>query len=266
MDTSSEIVVRLGFFVAAFVLFAVLEQVFPRRARTAGRLVRWTSNIGISWINQLAVRLLIPANAVYFAALCADERWGALNLMAVPFWAALPLAVLALDLAIYLQHRLFHAIPPIWRLHRMHHADIDFDVTTGIRFHPLSILLSALIKLAVIFVIGAPALAVLAFEVMLNASSIFNHSNLAVPPGLDRIMRLFVVTPDMHRVHHSSDPPETNSNFGFCFPWWDRLFATYRAQPSRGHTAMTIGLDEFRAPQERRLGRMLTQPLLDDRR
>jgi sterol desaturase/sphingolipid hydroxylase (fatty acid hydroxylase superfamily) len=199
--------------------------------------------------------------------LVADARgWGLLPALDVPPWLAVVAAVIALDLAIYLQHVLFHAVPVLWRLHRMHHADLEFDVTTGLRFHPVEIILSMAIKLGVVAALGAPALAVLIFEVLLNATSMFNHGNVRLSLPLDRMLRWLVVTPDMHRVHHSILPRETNSNFGFNLAWWDRLFGTYRAQPQAGHAAMTIGIDQFRDPRELRLDRMLLQPLRDDDR
>ena len=185
-------------------------------------------------------------------------------MVAVPFWLALPLSVMRLDLAIYLQHVMFHAVPAFWRLHRMHHADLDFDVTTGARFHPIEILISMGIKLALVLALGPPAVAVLIFEVLLNATSMFNHANLSIPLGLDRVLRWVVVTPDMHRVHHSILPEETNSNFGFNLPWWDRLLGTYRDQPKEGHAGMTIGLDRFRDPADLRIDRMLIQPFRGD--
>jgi sterol desaturase/sphingolipid hydroxylase (fatty acid hydroxylase superfamily) len=194
------------------------------------------------------------------AALAAERGMGLLNLFHVPHPLAILLSVLALDLAIYLQHLMFHAVPLFWRLHRVHHADLDFDVTTGARFHPIEIGLSMLIKFAVILALGPPAVAVLVFEMLLNASSMFNHGNVRFPAAIDRVLRRVVVTPDMHRVHHSIDPRETNSNFGFSLPWWDRLFGTYRAEPQAGHEAMTIGIDRFRAPRELWLDRMLLQP------
>lgn len=186
---------------------------------------------------------------------------GLLNAIALPAWLALPLAVVALDLAIYLQHVVFHAIPALWRLHRMHHADLEFDVTTGLRFHPVEIALSMGIKLQVIAALGPSALAVLIFEVLLNATSMFNHANLRLPAGIDRVLRWIVVTPDMHRVHHSIHPEETNSNFGFNLPWWDRLLGTYRAQPRDGHEDMTIGIEQFRTLHDLRLDQMLIQPV-----
>jgi sterol desaturase/sphingolipid hydroxylase (fatty acid hydroxylase superfamily) len=197
------------------------------------------------------------------AACCGARGWGLFNALAVPAWTAIPLAVALLDLAIYLQHVLFHAVPALWRLHRMHHADLEFDVTTGTRFHPIEILISMAIKMAVIAALGAPAAAVLLFEVLLNATSMFNHGNVRIPAGLDHALRWIVVTPDMHRVHHSIRVDETNSNFGFNLPWWDRLFGTYLPQPTLGHDGMTIGIEQFRDPGELRIDRMLLQPLRD---
>jgi sterol desaturase/sphingolipid hydroxylase (fatty acid hydroxylase superfamily) len=197
-------------------------------------------------------------------ALAGEEQgWGPLNNLPLPRWTAVIVAVIVLDLAIYFQHVLFHAVPALWRLHRMHHADLEFDVTTGVRFHPVEILLSMVIKLGMVLALGAPALAVLIFEVLLNATSMFNHGNVLLPQPIDRVLRTIVVTPEMHRVHHSIEPPETNSNFGFNLPWWDRLFGTYRAQPAAGHAGMTIGLDLFRNIEDLRLDRMLFQPMID---
>jgi len=211
-------------------------------------------------VNVVLVRAALPVAAVGVAAFAAERGMGLFNLFHAPDLLAIPLSVLALDLAIYLQHRMFHAIPLFWRLHRVHHADLDFDVTTGARFHPIEIGLSMLIRFAVILALGPPAVAVLVFEVLVNASSMFNHGNVRIPAAIDRVLRWVVVTPDMHRVHHSIDPRETNSNFGFSLPWWDRLFGTYRAEPRAGHEAMTIGIAQFRSPHELRLDRMLLQP------
>lgn len=209
----------------------------------------------------LLIRLMLPAAAVG-AAMTAEARdWGILGLVDLPPWVEIVVALVLLDLAIYAQHVLFHAVPSLWRLHRVHHADLEFDVTTGLRFHPIEIAASMLIKLAAVVAIGAPALGVLIFEVILNATAMFSHSNVGLPPGIDRVLRRVIVTPDMHRVHHSIAVRETNSNFGFNLPWWDRLFGTYRAQPAAGHKAMTIGLPQFRDPAELRLDRMLLQPL-----
>ena len=183
--------------------------------------------------------------------------------MSLPGCSEFVIALILLDLAIYLQHRVFHAVPVLWRLHRMHHADLDIDVTTGARFHPIEILLSLGIKFGVIIALGAPALAVLVFEIGLNATSMFNHSNVRMPAVIERMVRWVVVTPDMHRIHHSIVRRETDSNFGFNFPWWDRLFRTYRPKPEAGHQGMTIGIEQFREPKELRIDRMLAQPFRD---
>ena len=209
-------------------------------------------------------RIVAPTGAVGFALFAEERGWGLFNRVALPVWLEFLLALILLDLAVYLQHRLFHHVPALWRLHRMHHADTDLDVTTGARFHPVEILVSLGIKLLTIFPLGAAPPAVLLFEIALNASSMFNHSNVRVAPAIERLLRWLVVTPDMHRVHHSVVRRETDSNFGFNFPWWDRLFGTYRSQPEAGHDAMTLGIGQFRDPRERRLRRMLTQPFRDD--
>lgn len=261
---SSEPVIRLAFFGGVFVIVALWEAMAPRRQRSLSRWVRWPSNLGIVAVNTMLARLLLPTTAVAFALLCEQRGWGLLNTVDLPHWLAIVLAVLVLDLAIYLQHILFHAVPALWRLHRMHHADLDIDVTTGARFHTIEILASMILKLAVIAALGAPADAVLVFEILLNATSMFNHANIYMPAACDRVLRWIVVTPDMHRVHHSIAPEETNSNFGFNMPWWDRAFGTYRPQPAAGHETMTIGIRQFRAPREQRLDRMLTQPFRED--
>lgn len=257
---ANESAIRFGFFLGIFVLVALWELAGPRRTLSRPRWLRWYGNIGITVLNTLAVRLVIPLAPVALAVIAADRGWGVLNLVELPFWLAVVLAVLLLDLVIYLQHVMFHAVPALWRLHRMHHADLDFDVTTGFRFHTIEIVLSVLLKLAAVLVIGAPAAAVVIFEVLLNGTSMFNHGNVRLAPGLDRVLRWIVVTPDMHRVHHSDIPAETNSNFGFNLPWWDRLFGTYRAQPGLGHENMTIGLDAFREDSDLHLHNMLAQP------
>lgn len=259
-----EPLVRLGIFAGIFAVMAVWELLAPRRDQMIGRNVRWPANIGVVALDTLLVRLLFPLTAVGLALVVEAQGWGLLHAIGLPIGASVLLAVVALDLAIYLQHVLFHAVPVLWRLHRMHHADQDIDVTTGVRFHPLEILLSMGIKLGVVAALGAPALAVLIFEVALNATSMFNHSNVRMPARVDGLLRWIVVTPDMHRVHHSIVVHETNSNFGFNLPWWDRLFGTYRDQPAAGHESMTIGIEQFRGPSEQRLDHMLTQPFRDD--
>ncbi|MBV8835043.1 MAG: sterol desaturase family protein [Alphaproteobacteria bacterium] len=256
-----EPLVRLLVFAGVFVVLAACEAAAPRRRQPIGRSRRWPNNLGVEIVNVALLRILFPVTAVGLALLADARGIGLLHAMALPRWIAVILAVIVLDLTIYLQHVLFHAVPALWRLHRMHHTDLELDVTSGVRFHPLEILISMLIKFAVVVVIGAPAVAVLIFEVLLNATSMFNHANLAVPARIDRVLRWLVVTPDMHRVHHSVEVAETNSNFGFNLPWWDRLFRTYRAQPAAGHDAMTIGIDAFRDARELRLDRMLAQPL-----
>ena len=260
-----ELYVRLAAFSGVFVVMAVWELVAPRRSQAIGRWWRWPNNLGVVLLNTLLVRILFPATAVGLALLAEARGFGLFNLVALPTWVAVVASVVILDLAIYLQHVLFHAVPALWRLHRMHHADLEFDVSTGLRFHPIEILLSLLIKLAVVAALGAPAVSVVIFEVLLNATSMFNHGNVRVPLWLDRMLRWVVVTPDMHRVHHSILARETNSNFGFNLPWWDRLFGTYRAQPQAGHETMTIGIAQFRNPRELRLDRMLLQPFRKSR-
>jgi sterol desaturase/sphingolipid hydroxylase (fatty acid hydroxylase superfamily) len=254
--------IRLVIFVSVLAGMAVWEVAAPRRRREIPRLIRWTNNLGVVVIDTMLVRVTFPIVAVALALMAQDHGWGLLNVLQVPLWLAIPASVLVLDLVIYLQHVMFHAVPVFWRLHRMHHADLEFDVTTGLRFHPIEILLSMAIKLIVIAAIGPPAVAVLIFEVILNATAMFNHSNVLLAPGLDKVLRLFVVTPDMHRVHHSIHPSETNSNFGFNLPWWDRLLGTYRDQPRDGHDDMTIGIEQFRDRRDLWLDRMLIQPLL----
>ena len=261
---ANEPTIRLSVFLGIFAVMALWEVAAPRRARGFTRLRRWPNNIGIVVVNTVVLRLVFPVAAVGMAVFAEAGGWGLLNSHAPPAWLAVVIAVVLLDLAIYLQHVMVHAVPAFWRLHRMHHADLDFDVTTGARFHPIEILLSMMIKLLVVAALGAPPVAVLIFEVMLNASSMFNHGNVRMPEGVDRVLRWFVVTPDMHRVHHSVVRRETNSNFGFSLPWWDRLFGTYRAQPASGHEAMTIGIEQFREPGDMRLDRMLIQPFKGD--
>jgi len=258
---ANEPLIRMGLFLGILLALALWEIAAPRRRREIPRLLRWSSNLGIVALDTLLVRLIFPVVAVGLAVVAEQRGWGLLNIFDLPFWLAFLLSLLALDLAIYLQHVMFHAVPALWRFHRMHHADLEFDVTTGLRFHPVEILLSMGIKLAVVMALGPPAIAVLVFEVLLNATSMFNHSNIRLPIAIDRVLRLLVVTPDMHRVHHSIHPSETNSNFGFNLPWWDRLLGTYRAQPKDGHLGMTIGIEQFRTRRDLWLDRMLVQPL-----
>jgi len=265
MSPSLEIAVRVGGSAAVFATMALWEWFAPRRHLTAGRRPRWPGNLGILAIDIVAVRLLVPATAVGVALIATTRGWGLFAMLGLPAWAAIPIGVIALDLVIYTQHVVFHHVPVLWRLHRMHHADLDIDVSTGVRFHPLEILLSLAIKMAAVLALGVPALAVLIFEALLNATSMFNHSNVALPPRLEPIARWLVVTPQMHQVHHSIERAETDSNFGFNLPWWDRLFGTYRAKPAAGEERMTIGLPIFRDVAELAIVRLLTQPFRDAR-
>jgi len=243
--TTNEVPIRLGFFFGIFALMALWEVLSPRRELVTSKPVRWVNNIGLVFFNSFLLRLIFPAAAVGMALFAQEQGWGLFNYYQVPFWLVVLVSVAAMDFFIYMQHIMVHAVPALWRLHRVHHADRDFDVTTGARFHPLEIILSMLIKFAVIMLLGAPVVAVVIFEVILNATSMFNHGNVRIPGAVDAVLRLFIVTPDMHRVHHSIEDDETNSNFGFNLPWWDRLFGTYRAQPRAGHEAMTIGIRTF---------------------
>jgi sterol desaturase/sphingolipid hydroxylase (fatty acid hydroxylase superfamily) len=258
---ATEPLIRLSGFLIILVLMALWEVLAPRRPQSIGRLLRWPNNFGLVVLNTVVLRLLFPLAGVGAAFLAQTKDWGLFNIVSIPALLAIPAQLLLLDLAIYGQHVMFHAVPGLWRLHRVHHADLEFDVTTGLRFHPGEIAISMLIKLAVVLVLGAAPVAVLIFEVVLNATSMFNHGNVRLPVRLDRMLRHFVVTPDMHRVHHSIDRQETDSNFGFNVPWWDHLFRTYRDQPARGHDRMTIGIDRFREPRDLWLDRMLWQPL-----
>ena len=258
---ANEPAIRLGFFLGVFALVALWELAAPRRALTVSKTLRWASNLGLVALNTVLLRLVFPLAAVGLAAFAAANGWGLLNHFQVTFWLAVPVAVIAMDLVIWLQHVVVPAVPALWRLHRVHHADPDYDVTTGARFHPIEIGLSMLIKFATITVLGPPVLAVVIFEVLLNATAMFNHGNIRLPAALDRVLRWVVVTPDMHRVHHSIEDDETNSNFGFSLPWWDRLFGTYRAQPRAGHEGMTIGIRGHNDQREvARLDGMLLLP------
>jgi sterol desaturase/sphingolipid hydroxylase (fatty acid hydroxylase superfamily) len=258
-----EALIRLGWFAGVLVVMSVWEALAPRRKVCINRPLRWSGNLGLIALDTLIVRLLIPIGGVYLALIGRERGWGLLNNVAWPDLLAILLAFVALDFVVYLQHVMFHAVPALWRLHMVHHADLELDATTGVRFHPLEILVSAVIKLSAIVLIGAPALAVLLFEVVLNATSLFNHGNVKLPAWLDRLLRWITVTPDMHRVHHSIHPAEANSNFGFNLPWWDYLLGTYRPQPIAGHERMALGLEHLRdAQQAERLDRMLLLPFL----
>ena len=258
----NEPTIRLAVFLGILLAMALWEVAAPRRRREIPRLLRWSNNLAVVVVDTLLVRLAFPVVAVGLALTAQERGWGLFNNIEVPGWLAIVASVIILDLVIYLQHVVFHAVPALWRLHRMHHADLEFDVTTALRFHPVEILLSMGIKLLAVAALGPPAVAVLIFEVILNGSAMFNHSNIRLPKKVDAVLRYFIVTPDMHRVHHSVIPRETNSNFGFNLPWWDMLLGTYTAQPSKGHEDMTIGIEQFRTRRDLWLDRMLIQPAL----
>lgn len=256
-----EPVVRFSVFLGMLFGMMLWEVAAPRRRLDIPRVIRWSNNLALVVVDTVIFRLAFPVLAVGLAGLAQARGWGLFNVLDLPVWVAVVGSMLILDLAIYLQHVLFHAVPGLWRLHRMHHADLDFDATTGLRLHPVEIVPSMAIKLAVVGAIGAPPVVVLAFEVILNAASLFNHANIRLPPAVDRVLRWVLVTPDMHRVHHSTNPHETNSNYGFSVPWWDRMLGTYVAQPAKGHDGMDIGIEQFRTRRDLWLDRMLLQPL-----
>jgi len=261
--TDYEGLLRLGIFAGVLVLMMALESLWPRRTRRCDRLLRWPANFTIAMLDTVLLRLLFPAAAVGFAAVMAERGIGLFNQVSAPGLVVIIASMLLLDLTIYVQHVVFHRTPVLWRIHRMHHTDLDVDVTTGARFHPLEIVLSMFIKCGVIAISGAPAVAVLWFEVLLNACSMFNHANLRLPVQLDHIVRKLIVTPDMHRIHHSVRPAETNSNYGFNLSCWDRLFRTYTEAPAAGHEKMQLGLAEWQTTDELRITRMLALPFTE---
>ena len=260
MNPATEAIFRLAAFAGIFLLMVVLEALFPRRQLDYDRLIRWPGNLLITMLNTFAARLIVPLGAVGFALAMENRSIGLFNALQltepVVFFASLVL----LDFAIWLQHLVFHRVPMLWRIHRMHHTDNDIDVTTGARFHPFEIVLSMLIKVSLIGALGIPAIAVLWFEVILNTSAMFNHANVKLPLVVDGLLRKLIVTPDMHRVHHSSNDKETNSNFGFCLSIWDKVFGTYTAQPEAGHKGMTIGLADTQDINSQRIDKMLAEP------
>ena len=260
---ANEPLIRLGAFAGIFILMLLLELLWPRRELRFDRLMRWPGNLGITMVNTFVVRLLFPAAAVGYALTLEAEGKGLLNSLQFTGPLAVFTTIVVLDFCIWAQHLLFHRVPLLWSLHRMHHTDNDIDVTTGARFHPLEIVASMLIKLALIRVLGPPAAGVLLFEVLLNGCAMFNHANFALPKPIDRLLRVLIVTPDMHRVHHSTVRAETDSNFGFCLSIWDRVFKTYIAQPEGGHEGMTIGLPGSQSQEAQRIDRMLADPFRD---
>lgn len=256
----NELIIRVFAFGALLLIMLGWEALAPRRPVAAIHRVRQFNNLLLLVVDAVLLRLLVPVAAVGMALLAEDRGWGLFNLLDVDKTAALVLSVILLDVLIYGQHVLFHKVPLLWCIHRVHHTDPEFDVTTGVRFHPVEIILSMLIKMLAVIMIGAPVMAVIVFEILLNGVAMFNHGNVRLPPALDRRLRLFVVTPDMHRVHHSVLREETDSNYGFFLPVWDRLFGTYRDQPRKGHAQMQIGLSEFTTNESVPLMKLLVQP------
>jgi len=256
--------IRIVSFLSIFILLALWEIFMPRRILTTSKKCRWFSNLSIVAINPVLLQLLFPVLAVGMAQTAQANGWGLLNHLGAPRLMALCVGFIVLDLVIYLQHVMFHAVPLLWRLHMVHHADLDFDLTTGLRFHPVEIVLSMFVKMTVIVALGPPVEAVLAFEVLLNGMAMFNHGNITIPATLDKGLRRVVVTPDMHRVHHSVIIRETNSNYGFNLSVWDRLFGTYWSQPQKGHTGMVIGLSQFRDEKKLTLPWLLILPVIGD--
>ena len=242
--------VRMGFFFGMLLIVGLWELLSPKRTLLISKTVRWVNNLGLVFLNSVILRVLFPAAAAGVAVFASEQGWGLFNYVEVPFWLAVIASIIIMDFVIYIQHVMVHAIPMLWRLHRVHHADLDYDVTTGARFHPIEIILSMLIKFATILLLGTPIIAVIIFEIVLNATAMFNHGNISLPKAFDKYLRFWLVTPDMHRVHHSTEDDEANSNFGFSLPWWDRLFGTYRDQPRAGHQEMTIGINKFRDPKQ----------------
>ncbi len=260
---------RLGIFIFMLFALALWEVISPRRKNSKRANFhlnnRRLNNVLVVIIDTLLVRLLVPLLPVGVAVYANKNSIGIFYLIDLPTWLVFLLSLLILDCIIYWQHRLFHAVPMFWRLHRMHHTDVEFDFTTAIRFHPIEIILSILLKLVVILLLGAPAIAVMVFEILLSSSALFNHSNIKISKPVDKILRFFIVTPDMHRVHHSVYQTETDSNFGFNIPWWDRLFGTYIDQPRDGHNEMSIGIETFRDEKDSRIDQLLLQPFRSNR-
>lgn len=252
--------IRLASFMAVLLPCAVWERLDPKKPFTTPRLPRWFHNLSLMALSNLLLRLILPLMALDAAALVQRRGWGLLQWIEWPFWAETTASFFLLDLLIYFQHIASHKIPLFWRLHRVHHSDLNLDATSGVRFHPVEILLSMLLKIGAVLLLGAPPQAVLLFEIVLNGTALFNHADIRLPGRLDAVLRLLVVTPDMHRVHHSVDPTETDSNYGFNMPWWDRLFGTYRAQPKLGHDGMTLGLSQYPAGLRQSLGWLLALP------
>jgi sterol desaturase/sphingolipid hydroxylase (fatty acid hydroxylase superfamily) len=261
--TENELTIRLIFFFGIFTVMALWEFKAPKRPLLLSRKLRWSNNLGLLVVNSILLRIFFPTAAVGFALQAEAKGWGLFNQLGLPSWLVILCSVILLDLAIYWQHRLFHRIPMLWQYHQVHHADLDYDVTTATRFHPIEILLSMVIKMVAIMLIGAPALAVMLFEIILNGCAMFNHGNVQLPASIDKVVRTILVTPDMHRVHHSVVQSEHDSNYGFNLSIWDRLFGSYVAQPAAGHLGMEIGLKRYRDPKKQLITELLRMPFSD---
>ena len=255
-----EQILRLAIFLGVLGILMTAEFLWPRRRQTIERKKRWPQHLALVTLDLILARLVFPLSLAGFCIVVKQNDWGIFNMLDISFWPSFILSILALDLIIYTQHVIFHKLPFLWRLHRVHHTDTEFDVTTALRFHPAEILLSMIVKFAVLIILGAPPEAALAFEIILNATAMFNHGNISIPMSIDRWLRHIIVTPDMHRVHHSVSQSETNSNYGFSLSLWDRIFNTYLAQPEKGHEGMTVGLDIFRKTEDMRIDNLLLQP------
>ena len=258
----NELGIRLAFFLGILLIMFFWERFAPRRLLTKSKITRWVSNLGLVLIDSIMVRLVFPTALAGIALIAQQRGWGLFNQFELLYLLKIIFSILILDFVIYLQHVMFHVIPLLWRLHMVHHTDMDIDVTTGVRFHPIEIILSMGIKMITVILTGAPSLAVLIFEILLNGTSMFNHGNVRYSQQIDSLLRLLVVTPEMHRVHHSTIRWESNSNLGFNFPWWDRLFGTYRPQPAKGHVEMTLGLDQYKEPQKLTLPWLIILPFI----
>ena len=255
-----EAIIRLSAFFGIFAVMAVWEVYRPRRREPQARWPRWPINLGMGFLNSTLVRLVAGGALYQVAVFAAASDIGLLNRLGVSGWPAVVFSFLALDFAIYAQHVLFHKIPLFWRLHQVHHTDIHFDATTSIRFHPLEIIISMAYKAGIVLLVGADAVTTIAFEIVLNGCAVFNHSNAYIPESVDRALRWVIITPDMHRIHHSVDRTETDTNYGFSVPWWDRLCRTYRAAPRGGQLGMVIGLKAYRAIRSLGFLRLLAMP------
>ena len=261
-----ETIIRLSAAVGIFSIMIVWEYLSPRRKHQINRQQRWPINLGLAAFNMLLMRLTIGSLAYLSAVYASEQSFGLLNRLPLPEWMSIIATLLLLDFAIYCQHIVMHKYPPLWRLHQVHHTDLEFDATTAVRFHPMEIIVSMLYKTVCIVLLGANPWAVIAFEIILNGAATFNHSNIDMPPAMDKNLRRLIITPDMHRIHHSTIPAETDSNYGFSISCWDRLCKTYRAEPKEPQTTMAIGLTAFRSQQELTFMQLLALPFKSLRR